>query len=259
MTRLLLTFALVACSPSSPAATSPDASASGGGSNTGGGGGSNTGSDGSGSGSNTGGVPATIKISGQALVQDQTTTSPQVGAAIAIYATSDDSTPLGTATTDSGGNYSITLTTNGAAIDGYIKATKSGLVDTYVYPPTPMATDSSDATASMVSTSNYSELLGIEGASTSKGFIILIAMDSALSPLQGATVTTSPSTGTVTYMNSSDEPFSTSSTYTDGLAFLFDVPVGDVSVAASKTGSTFTSHTVSAHANSLTTTVVLAQ
>jgi hypothetical protein len=258
MTRLLLAFALVACSPSPPASNSPDAGSSGGGGG-GGGGGSSTGSDGSGSGSDTGGVPATIKIAGQALVQDQTTATPQSGVAIAIYASSDATTALATATTDGSGNYSVTLTTNGAAIDGYIKATKSGLVDTYVYPPAPMATDSSDATASMVSTSNYSELLGIESASTSKGFIILIAMDSSLSPVQGATVTTSPSSGSVTYMNSSDEPFSTSSTYTDGLAFLFDVPVGDVSVAASKTGSTFTSHTVAAHANSLTTTLVVAQ
>jgi hypothetical protein len=258
--RLLFALALVACSPSLPASTSPDASGGGGGGG-GGGDGSTTGSDGSGSGSgsDTGGVPATIKISGQAHVQDQTTTSPQSGVAIAIYASSNDSTPLATATTDGSGNYSVTLTTNGAAIDGYIKATKSGLVDTYVYPPAPMATDSTDATASMVSTSNYSALLGIESGSTSKGFIILIAMDSSLSPLQGATVTTSPSSGTVTYMNSSDEPFSTSSTYTDGLAFLFNVPVGDVSVAASKSGSTFTSHTVSAHANALTTTVVIAQ
>jgi hypothetical protein len=256
--RLLLALVLVGCSapaPSGSGAESTDAGTV----NTGG---SNTGSDPSdGSGSNpSGGIPDTITISGQAIVQDQTTETPQSGVAIAVYANGDDTTALATATTDGSGNYSVTLTTNGQAIDGYIKATKSGLVDTYVYPPAPMASDSSTAAASMISTSNYSELVGIEGASTSKGMIILDVLDSTLSPVQGVTVASTPASGKTYYMNSSDEPFSTSSTYSDGLAFLFDVSTsGTVMVGATKSGMTFGSHAVTARGNALTTTVVIAQ
>ncbi len=257
--RLVLAFALVACSGSGPTGTgaeSPDA-------NTGNpGGGNPPPADGAGTGSNPGGggIPDTITISGQAIVQDQTTATPQSGVAIGVYATGNDSTALATATTDASGNYSLTLTTNGAAIDGYIKATKSGLVDTYVYPPAPMQSDSSTATASMISTSNYSALVGIEGASSNDGMIILDVLDASLAPISGATVSSSPASGKAFYMNSSDEPFSTSSTYTDGLAFLFNVPTsGTVTLNASKSGSTFTAHAVTARAGKLTTTVVIAQ
>jgi len=257
--RLVLAFALVACSGSNPTGTGVESSDAGNG-NTGGGGTTPPGGGGSGSSTTGGGIPDTITISGQAIVQDQTTETPQSGVAIGVYATGDDSTALATATTDGSGNYSVTLTTNGAAIDGYIKATKSGLVDTYVYPPAPMQSDSSTAVASMISTSNYSELVGIEGASSNDGMIILDVLDASLAPISGATVATSPSSGKAFYMNSSDEPFSTSSTYTDGLAFLFNVPTsGAVTLDATKSGSTFTSHAVTARAGKLTTTVVIAQ
>jgi hypothetical protein len=256
--RLLLAFALVACSGSTPTGTSVSPDANNG--NTGGGGGTSPPGGGSGSSTTGGGIPDTITISGQAIVQDQTTSSPQSGVAIAVFAIGDDATALATATTDSSGNYSLTLTTNGAAIDGYIKATKSGLVDTYVYPPAPMQSDSSTATASMISTSNYSSLVGIEGASSSDGMIILDVLDASLAPISGATVSTSPASGKEFYMNSSGTPFSTSSTYTDGLAFLFNVPTsGTVTLDATKAGMTFTTHAVTARAGKLTTTVVIAQ
>jgi hypothetical protein len=257
--RLVLALVVVGCSGQAPTGTGGTESPDAGSVNTGGGG-SNTGGGGTGSNPSSGGIPDTITISGQAIVQDQTTETPQSGVAISVYATGDDTTALATATTDGSGNYSVTLTTNGQAIDGYIKATKSGLMDTYVYPPAPMQSDSSTATASMISSSNYSELVGIEGGSTSKGMIILDVLDSTLSPVSGVTVTTSPASGKTYYMNSSDEPFSTSSTYTDGLAFMFNVPTtGTVTLAASKSGMTFTTHAVTAPANALTTTVVIAE
>ena len=253
-TRLLLVLALVGCSQTVPemSTESPDA-----GTPSMGGGDPSPGSNMQPGG---GGVPDSITIAGQAIVQDQTTSTPQSGVAIGLYATGNDSTPLATGMTDASGNYSLSVPTNGQAIDGYIKATKSGLVDTYVYPPTAMSTDTSTATASMISTSNYSALTGIEGASSSKGMIILVVLDASSQPMSGATVSTTPSSGIEAYMNSSGEPFSSSSTYTDGLAFLFNVPTtGTVTVGATKSGSTFATHAVTARAGKLTTTLVLAQ
>jgi hypothetical protein len=254
-TRLLLALALVGCSATVPE-TMPGDSADAGTTSTGGGGDPSPGS-------NTppgGGVPDSITIAGQAIVQDQTTATPQSDVAIGIYATGNDTTPLATAMTDASGNYSLSVPTHGAPIDGYIKATKSGLVDTYVYPPTAMSADTSTATASMISTDNYSALTGIEGASSSKGMIILVVLDKSLNPISGATVSTTPSSGKEAYMNSSGEPFSSSSTYTDGLAFVFNVPTtGTVTVGANKAGSTFSTHAVTARAGKLTTTLVIAQ
>jgi len=252
-TRFLLALALVGCSATVPETTPGETADAG-----------TTGGSDPGPGSNTppptGGVPDTITIAGQAITQDQTTATPQPNVSIGIYANGNDATPLATATTDAQGNYSMSVPTHGQAIDGYIKATGTGLVDTYVYPPTPMSTDTSTATASMISTDNYNSLTGIENASTSKGLIILDVLDASLQPVSGAKVSTSPSSGSTAYMNSSGEPFSSSSTYTDGLAFVFNVPTsGTVMVSASKSGATFTSHAVTARAGKLTTTLVIEQ
>jgi len=216
-----------------------------------------------GSGSNpdgSGGVPAMITISGQALEQDQSSETPVAGVAIAVFASSNESSSLASATTDAQGNYTVTVATHGQAIDGFIKASKSGLVDTYVYPPVPMAKDQTNAVASMISTTNYSGLLGIEGASSSNGLIILVVLDAtATNPVSGATVSASPAAGKVRYMDGSMQPFATSATNTDGLAFLFDVPPGSSMVAAAKSGSSFGSHSVKARAGTLTTTIIQAQ
>jgi hypothetical protein len=100
-TRLLLALALVGCSATVPE-TMPGDSADAGTTSTGGGGDPSPGS-------NTppgGGVPDSITIAGQAIVQDQTTATPQSDVAIGIYATGNDTTPLATAMTDASGNYS---------------------------------------------------------------------------------------------------------------------------------------------------------
>ena len=215
-----------------------------------------SGSDGSGS-----SFPAMITISGSAIQQTQTNEVPEPGVAIAAYASSAETTALGTTTTDGSGNYSLTLPTHGAPIDGFLKGSKSGLVDTYVYPPVPMAMDATNAVVSVITTGNYSGLLSIESASSSNGMIILVVLDATgANPIQGATVSTSPASGKVRYMDGSMQPFGTSSTNTDGLAFLFDVPPGSsVMVSASKSGMTFKSHALKARAGALPTTIVQAQ
>ena len=200
-----------------------------------------------------------VTISGTTVVQDTTSTTPEAGVAVAAYAVGS-TTPLGMTTSDAQGMYSLTVPTSGQPIDGYLKATKSGMVDSYVYPPAPIAADTTGATATLVSSSNFSELLSLEGASSNAGTIILIVLDATSNPVQGATVKSSPAASKTTYMGSNGEPFSTSSTYSDGLAFLFGVPTGtDVTVSATKSGSTFASHAVQTYAGALTTTLVLAQ
>ena len=49
--------------------------------------------------------------------------SPVAGVTIGVYANSNETTAVGT---NAQGDYSVTVTTNGQALDGFVKATKSG-------------------------------------------------------------------------------------------------------------------------------------
>src|SRR5437762_1780881 len=86
-------------------------------------------------------APAMITISG--TVTQQTLGGPQAvnGAAVGAFQNSDKTTAVTTATSNAQGAYTLTLNTNGVALDGFLKVTKSGLADTYVYPVDPIAMD----------------------------------------------------------------------------------------------------------------------
>jgi len=75
-----------------------------------------------------------ITISGVVSERNTTTTTPKSGVVVTAYKASDDSV-VAMATSDAAGMYSISVTTNGVALDGYLKATNTGDLDTYLYPP----------------------------------------------------------------------------------------------------------------------------
>ena len=253
MRRMLVLMLFGAC------AAQVDGTAGGGpGSDPGSNNGSNDGPD---AGMTGGGIPATIRISGTAAEQGQSSATPLEGVAIAAFRAGDDTTPVATATTDSSGAFSLTISTNGAPVDGYLKATKSGEVDAYVYPPIAMTADYGMATVGMVSSSNFNLLRQFEGAQSGKGVVVLVVLDAtATNAIQGADATSSPSAGKTVYMDNNGQPFATGSTNTDGLAFLFNVsPSAPVTVGATKSGMTFRSHALTARADAMTTTMVLAQ
>jgi hypothetical protein len=86
--------------------------------------------------------------------------------------------------------------------------------------------------------------------------IILEVEDANAALVQGATVSSQPAAGKVAYSDANGTPTSTTSTAADGRAFLFNLPPGTVTVSASKTGTTFSSHPVGTFADSVTTTIV---
>jgi hypothetical protein len=107
----------------------------------------------------------------------------------------------------------------------------------------------------MLSSSTFGLLVQFAGGSSGKGVITMIVVDSSGQPVQGATASTSPSS-TVKYSDGSGYPTATSGTNTNGIAFMVNVPPGDVSVSASKSGMTFKSHTLNARADKFTTTAI---
>src|SRR5690606_38069228 len=93
------------------------------------------------------------------------------------------------------------------------------------------------------------------------GIVALIVTDGT-NPVAGAQVTSNPEPLPETRYNGMvgtlvlPDPMATE-TYTDGVAYLFNLAPGDVTVSATKSGMTFSSHKVKAWADQLTTTVIV--
>jgi hypothetical protein len=160
--------------------------------------------------------------------------------------------------TDASGNYTLMIPTNGVALDGFLKATKPGLVDTYLYPPEPLTEDFAGASLNMVSPTTFgllADTLCRANQEAAKGTIAILVNDAAGMPVAGATVASNPAAPTTCYNGSNGLPSSMATeTSTDGVGYLFNV-TGNVSVSAMGS-ATFRSHQVNARAGALTTTLV---
>lgn len=201
-------------------------------------------------------VPAMITIGGTAGESTQTGSTPLAGVAISIFKVGDDNTPLGTATSDAQGKYAITIPTSGHVVDAYVHASKSGYVDNDSFPAAPFQADVTDANANMITTSNYGFLKLLGGGHDGNAVVVVEVLDVASMSVAGATVASTPAAAAVKYSDSNGTPTATMSTAADGVAFLFDVTPGHVDVSAMKTGMTFKTHGLAAHADRFTTTVV---
>jgi hypothetical protein len=202
-----------------------------------------------------------ITVSGQATARDQSGAVPAAGVTIEAFRNGNESTPIATTTTDASGNYSLTIQTNGESIDGFLKAAKTGFKITYLYPPYPLMMDFGMASVIMVTPTTYDALSNISGGGQQPGNgLIGMVVTDGTNPVAGATVSTNPAgtyrynamVGTVVLPTSS-----ATSTHTDGIAYAFNVPPGQVTVGAMKTGQTFSSHGLKAWADDLTTTVIV--
>ena len=200
-------------------------------------------------------VPATIMISGIASQQSISGPTPLAGVVVAAYKSSDPNTVVTMATTDNAGAYTLTITTNGMPVDGFLKATKTGNADTYLFQPAPLVADFTNASINMLDNNLYGLL---SGGDTTKAFAALEVLDAAGNLVAGAAVTSNPASAKVGY-SSGTSPlpnYMATATAADGRAFLQGVPTGTVSVSATKSGSTFKTHSVTSVANAFITTVI---
>ena len=201
-------------------------------------------------------VPTQLAISGAATEQGQSGSTPLAGVTIALYKTGSDASALATATTDAQGKYTLMMMTDGKPIDGYVKASKSGYVDTFAYPAAPVTHDMTMFDANMLTTGTFNLLVSFGGGSAGKGVVTMVVQDASAKPVQGATVASVPASGAYKYSDASGYPTSTTATNTDGLAFMFDAPPGNVTVKATKQGSTFKAHAIMVRADKFTTTII---
>lgn len=200
-------------------------------------------------------APASIDLSGQ-VKKNVLTPVPNPGAIVTAFRTSDTTTALATATSDTPGRYSMSLATGGTPIDGYIRVTDSSHIATYAYPPVPMAASDSQ-NVQMVSASEFGALAASAGVTpqAGKGFIGIVVTDCTGAPIAGATVSSTPA-GTVRY-NAGGVPSSAAgATSADGVAYIANVTAGNVRVQANGGGHTLRAHTVTARGDVITLTEI---
>jgi hypothetical protein len=204
-------------------------------------------------------APAMITISGTATKREGTSSSPAAGVMVGAYKNSDPATAVATATTDAAGMYSMMITTGGTAVDGYLKATLTGFLDTYLYPPKPLSENFDRASLNIVNQSTLDLLSGTlcgtlqEGT---KGLVAVLVVDAANAPVAGATITGAPAPAKYCYNSGGFPNKNATMTDTDGIAYMINLPPGEVTVSATKSGTTFVSHKVNARAGTLTTTPI---
>ena len=206
-------------------------------------------------------VNTTITISGVASEITASGRMPQEGVQITVFKISDDSV-IAMTTSAADGTYSVSAQSNGAAVDGYLKATKAGLKDTYLYPPGPLSMDFSGATTLMLKANTQSlanQLAGASAPDPAKGWVGVLVVDGPAAgamPVMGATIAATP-TGEIHYNGSAGVPQAQAmSTAADGIGYAMNVPAGQIMIGATKTGTTFKAHSINARANQITLTLV---
>jgi len=217
------------------------------------------GGDGGGGGADASNVPATITVSGMATKRENTSSSAAAGVMVSAFQTADPNTAVANATTDASGNYSMMITTNGKALDGYLKATLATFLDTYLYAPKPLDADFSSASINMINSGTLGLLSGTlcgNAQDAAKGVIAVLVVDAANNPVAGASVSSTPAAAKYCYNSGGFPSRNATMTDTDGIAYMLNVAPGQVTVSATKTGTTFASHAVNARAGTFTTTVI---
>lgn len=197
---------------------------------------------------------ATVTVNGT-ITHSVLTPAPDSGAKVRAFKTGTVAA-LDSATTGANGLYSITLTTGGTPVDGYIQVTKSGYLDTYGYPAQPLTANATQSVL-LLTSSEFTTLSGFAGAThvAGKSTIAVVVQNCDGQPIAGAMVTSTPA-GTVRYNSSGAPSSSATSTSADGVAYILNVDAGDVQVSASGGGHTLRAHTVNARADALVITAI---
>ncbi|HWU88577.1 MAG TPA: hypothetical protein VN253_14945 [Kofleriaceae bacterium] len=203
-----------------------------------------------------------ITVTGTAVSRGLTGTNPVAQALIGAYRDSDEATPIATTMTDAQGKFTLTVSTGGVALEGFIKATKTAFRDTYLYAPAPIAADTT-APVNMIATNDYDLLSTVAQGNQMPGngliaLVVVSGTTATSTPITGATVSSNPAATVYRYSAANGLPSSTATaTGADGVAYMFNVrPNVPVTVGAMKTSTTFKSHGLKAWPDQLTTTLI---
>ncbi len=199
-------------------------------------------------------APASIVIAGATASISASGTTPVAAVDVKAYPRAGGAA-LATATSSDTGDFQLTVATGSAPLDGYVLATQATYLDTYLYPPAPLAADTDQARMLMVPTNLFPTLQAIAEVTQAagKGVVGVVVSDCDGNPVAGATITVS--SGDLRYNNSSGLPtVDALVTAVDGVALVFNVNVGPFTVTATAGGVTYRAHTFDVRADVVTTT-----
>jgi hypothetical protein len=203
-------------------------------------------------------APATVTLSGQVVSIGPAGQDPVEGAIVQLRRAAndrilDDNSPGGT---PADGSYSLTGRTRGVPLEAYLHSTADGLVTSRLYPPLPVFLDVPMVPLPMFDPLVVSFLSPDQ--EPDKGIIVMLVLDCSGTPIQGATVTSTPEAGGIVYGDDQGIPDqAATSTGAAGTAFLINVPAGTVTVNAMAMGEALLAHDVASVPDEVTTTVVL--
>lgn len=203
-------------------------------------------------------VPPMITISGTGRQVVNFSIGTSAGVLVEAFR-GTSTTPEATTTTAADGKYSITFTTNGVGVNGTIRGKKATFLDSYLYPGNLIYADVASAPVLMLKQSDIDLIASLAGASPlAKGtnFVGVAVTDCAGDSLAGATITTTPSVK-IRYNGSNSLPSSSATaTAADGVAFLFEVPTGNIAITATVNGLAYPARTVKVIANTTAATIL---
>ena len=199
-------------------------------------------------------APALVQVDGR-ILGNALSPGPVSGAIVTAFKTGVAES-LAVDTSNTPGQYAVSISTGNTPVNGYLRVVASGKVDTYAYPARPLAGNLT--TNVLMPTQSELDFLGVAvsvSQSGTNGFIGVVVRDCSGNPVAGATVSTNPA-GTYKY-NSAGAPSGTAtSTVDDGVAYVFNVPAGNVTVRANGGGVTLREHAVNARAGKVTLTEI---
>jgi len=138
--------------------------------------------------------------------------------------------PLAVTSSSAAGTFSYTHETGGVPNNDFVKATKTGFLDTFSFPGAPIAGDDHIEVrmVTMAEVMAFNDQIPID---LTKGIIFMRLVDCNQSPVQGATVSSSPA-GTIAYFQQG-QPSAATQTDPSGIVMILNLPPGEVTLTGS--------------------------
>jgi hypothetical protein len=196
-----------------------------------------------------------LTVSGMVSEARISGTSAVVGATVEVFRRSGGGA-IATTTSGGGGAYTIAVDTDGEPLDTYVRATSGSLLKTELYAAAPVVRDAASSSFILTSLTLLDFVAGTVSANqtSGRGAATLSIVDCDGNPVEGATVTGFGQTR-VFYAVDGKPNAAATATSADGLAFVFDVVPGDVTINATVGGEALRANPIAIRAN----TVSLAQ
>jgi hypothetical protein len=162
-----------------------------------------------------------------------------------------------TVNSDAAGAFTHDQGTGGAPINGFLKVSLNGFLDSYFYPATPVAHDL-HVQVELFSSMDIMTLGNIAQVTIdpTKAQLLVSVTDCNGLPLPGATITTVPA-GTIRYfVGNMPSPTATATDAVTGAALIANAPPSNTTVNATVSGMTLRSHNFDTVAGALTQTEI---